>query len=51
MKTFAFISRHEPTIRQRALAAAKGISLRHVGDMDAFTVTRSMVNTNYFLMG
>lgn len=48
MKTFAFISRHELTTRQRALAAAQGISLRHVGDMDAFTVNAGDVNRHLY---
>ncbi|MCE2571765.1 hypothetical protein [Motilimonas eburnea] len=36
---FAFVSRHTPTPEQFQLAQAKGITLEHVGDMDAFTVT------------
>ena len=35
---FAFISRHQPTDRQVALAAEKGIRLTHVGDRDAFAM-------------
>lgn len=35
---FAFISRHTPTAEQHALAAEQGITLSHIGDMDAFTV-------------
>lgn len=35
---FAFISRHEPTASQHALAADQGHTLVHVGDADAFTV-------------
>ena len=38
MKRFAFISRHEPTPGQIALAAAEGIELVAVGDRDAFTI-------------
>lgn len=32
----AFVSRHEPTPEQRALAKKDGYELVHVGDMDAF---------------
>lgn len=38
MRNFAFISRHEPTAIQRALARERQIVLFHVGDMDAFRV-------------
>lgn len=37
---FAFISRHVPTQTQIDLAAQKGIELVHVGDRDAFSVSR-----------
>jgi hypothetical protein len=40
---FAFISRHEPTQEQAALAAHEGIALTHVGDADAFSVTEGWV--------
>lgn len=43
---FAFISRHQPTAEQHALAAEKGITLIHVGDADAFTVDNSFVYEN-----
>jgi len=43
MKNFAFISRHEPTAEQVAMAAAQGIYLHHIGDCDAFTVTPDFV--------
>jgi hypothetical protein len=36
MERFAFISRHEATKEQAALAAEKGIKLVPFGDMDAF---------------
>lgn len=36
---FAFISRHEPTAEQHALAANHGIELVAIGDRDAFSVT------------
>lgn len=36
MKKFAFVSRHEPTPEQHALAAEQGIRLVYVGDRDAF---------------
>lgn len=36
MKQMAFISRHEPTAAQIALAASKGFELVHVGDVDGF---------------
>ena len=36
---FAFISRHEPTAEQHALAADRDIELVVVGDRDAFSVT------------
>jgi hypothetical protein len=38
MNRFAFISRHQPTAEQFALAEQNGIVLIPVGDMDAFTV-------------
>ena len=37
-KKYAFITRHQPTSEQHALAATEGIELVSVGDMDAFTV-------------
>lgn len=40
---FAFISRHEPTAEQVALATDQGITLYHIGDTDAFTVGISFV--------
>lgn len=40
---FAFISRHEPTAEQVALAAEQGITIHHIGDTDAFTVNPSFV--------
>lgn len=40
---FAFISRHEPTPEQMALAEEQDIVLHHVGDTDAFTVTPGFV--------
>lgn len=36
LKTFAFISRHKPTIEQAEIAFEKGIKLIPVGDRDAF---------------
>ncbi len=36
---FAFISRHEPTAEQHAMAADSGIELVVIGDRDAFSVT------------
>jgi len=36
MRRFAFISRHVPTQRRHELAAEQGITLVHVGDVDAF---------------
>ena len=44
MKNFAFISRHEPTAEQHALADGMGISLHSIGDADAFTVTPAFVD-------
>jgi hypothetical protein len=44
MKKFAFISRHQPTPEQHELAAAQGITLVHIGDADAFTVSASFVD-------
>lgn len=41
--TFAFISRHEPTTSQIAMARDEGIELLHVGDTDAFTVSPAFV--------
>lgn len=38
MTNFAFISRHQPTAEQVALATEQGITLHAVGDADAFTV-------------
>jgi hypothetical protein len=43
MKLAAFISRHNATSEQQALATAQGFQLVSVGDMDAFTVTHAMV--------
>ena len=40
----AFISRHEPTAGQIALAAQQGFTLHHVGDADAFTISSSFVH-------
>lgn len=40
---FAFISRHEPTETQREIAEKEGIELVHVGDCDAFTITKEWV--------
>lgn len=34
-----FVSRHEPSQRQRILAADAGFTLVHVGDVDAFSPT------------
>lgn len=42
---FAFISRHTPTDGQIALAAEKGVTLQHIGDADAFTITPDWVKT------
>jgi len=44
MEKFAFISRHEPTAEQHALADGMGISLQSIGDADAFTVTPAFVD-------
>lgn len=41
---FAFISRHQPTPGQVALAQAQGIELVSIGDADAFTVSPSHVD-------
>ncbi len=41
---FAFISRHQPTTDQVALAEEQGITLHHVGDADAFTVGNGFVH-------
>lgn len=41
---FAFISRHEPTHEQHAIAAEHGIELIPIGDADAFLVTRAFVD-------
>ena len=35
---FAFVSRHQPTDAQHALAAQMGHTLTHIGDCDAFTI-------------
>lgn len=43
MRYFAFISRHQPTVEQVALAEQQGITLYHVGDADAFSVTPQWV--------
>lgn len=40
---FAFITRHNPTPEQQALAAEQGIELIAIGDADAFTVTPGFV--------
>jgi hypothetical protein len=39
MKRFAFITRHQPTREQVALAFDQGIKLVPVGDRDAFSVS------------
>lgn len=44
MMNFAFITRHQPTAEQAALAADQGIALHPVGDTDAFTVDNSFVH-------
>jgi hypothetical protein len=44
-KVFAFISRHIPTPEQHALASEQGITLDHIGDADAFTVTPDFVTS------
>ena len=36
MKKFLFISRHEPSQKQRELAVDQRVQLIHVGDLDAF---------------
>jgi hypothetical protein len=36
MKTFAFISRHNPTEKQISIALAMDITLKSVPDLDAF---------------
>ena len=46
MTEFAFISRHEPTPSQHALAAKQGHTLTHVGDADAFTVGAGFVHNH-----
>lgn len=43
VEKFAFISRHEPTENQIAMAADHGIELIHVGDGDAFSMSPSFV--------
>lgn len=43
MKTFAFISRHNPTAEQYQLAKLANINIVPIGDMDAFTVNSSMI--------
>lgn len=43
MMKFAFISRHEPTAEQHALAAEQGVELTHIGDADAFTIGQGFV--------
>ena len=44
MKQFAFISRHQPTDEQHALANEEGITLHSIGDADAFTVDDRIVH-------
>lgn len=39
MKKLAFISRHVPSAEQIAIAAQADVSLVHVGDRDAFSVS------------
>jgi hypothetical protein len=41
---FAFISRHQPTEKQHALASEQGHTLTYVGDADAFTVGAGFVH-------
>lgn len=40
----AFITRHQPTVEQLALAEKQGITLHVVGDTDAFTVGNDFVH-------
>lgn len=44
LAAFAFISRHEPTPEQHALAAEQGIRLTWIGDADAFLVGPGFVD-------
>ena len=37
MKTFAFISRHEPTELQKIMALENGVEIEFVGDANAFS--------------
>lgn len=40
---FAFISRHQPTDSQHAMAAMQGHSLIYIGDTDAFSIDADFV--------
>jgi len=44
MEQFAFLSRHQPTAEQIALAADANIELIPIGDCDAFAVSPSFVD-------
>lgn len=41
---YAFISRHQPTNEQLAMAQEQGIVLEWIGDMDAFSVTAADIH-------
>jgi len=43
MTPFAFLSPHQPTPEQIALAAARDITLEPIGDHDPFTVSPSFI--------
>lgn len=43
---FAFISQHQPTENQHALAAAQGVTLIHIGDTDPFTIRADFVKSH-----
>lgn len=43
MQHFAVVSRHTPSTEQQLLAEEQGVTLTHIGDADAFTVTPDVV--------
>lgn len=43
MNVMVFVSRHVPSEKQIELAKEKGYSLIHIGDIDAFSITKEMI--------
>jgi hypothetical protein len=43
MNVMVFVSRHTPSKKQIELAQEKGYKLVHIGDIDAFSITKEMI--------